>query len=150
MDDNRRSELLDKVKSGTLSERVARLEGDFYAGQYAAVDPSAMEEAYRAKQATYEKADPSKDCFEGSIPAYAFDEIIVRIKTSTERVFHSASKLETIGTRIMGQLFECEDEAKDAVRTEPDGTLDHALLALNRLDGSLARLETAALRMEML
>lgn len=80
----------------------------------------------------------------------AFDEIIDRIKNGTERVLSSSSRLEIIGTRIMGTLPETESDEKDAVRTQPDGTLDHAFLALNRLDGSLARLEAASLRLERL
>ena len=77
----------------------------------------------------------------------AFHDVIDRIKGSTERVLRSAFKLEDIGNRIMGALPE-NGERASAVEINPDGTLDHAFLALNRLDESLARIEAAALRLE--
>ncbi len=80
----------------------------------------------------------------------AFEEINDRIMGCSERVLKTAHSIETIGTRIMGSLPEKADEGKGdpAMRVEPDGTLDRVYQSLNRLDGSLSRLEAVSLRLE--
>lgn len=79
----------------------------------------------------------------------ALEEISDRIMGCSERVLRTAHGIETVATRVMGQLPEQAGEGKgDPVRTDPDGTLDRVYLSLNRLDGSLARLEAVSLRLE--
>ena len=94
-----------------------------------------------------EKADVSQD--EGE-PVTAFDGIMERIFNSANRVVSSAIRIEEIGARIMGTLPEKDECSNEAIHSEPDGTLDHTYRALNRLDSSLARLETAVVRVEFL
>ncbi len=80
----------------------------------------------------------------------SFEEIMERILGSAERVTKTASGLETIGTRVLGALPEQDPGANAAVRADPDGTLDRTFLSLNRLDASIARLEAASLRLELI
>lgn len=142
----------------TLTERVARLER--IAGpllddprSYGWVDKADQQEGNAVDVQKTGRGIDKTERFTATdqCEAYpsAFDEIISRIQGSSERVCQSASAIETISARIMGTLPEKACGA-DEKRIEPDGTLDKALTALNRLDASLARLETATLRMERL
>ncbi len=94
-------------------------------------------------------ADTRRTSEKADEPASAFESIITRIFEAAERVCRSASNLEEVGNRVMGALPEqAGDGSKGNVESPPDGTLDHAYRALNRLDASLARLEAAALRID--
>jgi hypothetical protein len=78
----------------------------------------------------------------------AFEEIINRIQSGTDRVCMIASKLEEIGNRVLGPIPENAEGAGGVAKISPDGTLDHTFIALNWLDQTLCRLHAAAARLE--
>lgn len=78
----------------------------------------------------------------------AFEEIIHRIHTATDRILRQACALEDIGSRILGSLPEDATGKDGGEARGPDGTLDQTHEALNGLDYACARLEAAALRLE--
>lgn len=114
---------------GTLTERVERIEG-------------IMGIAYGGPEIEEQGSEDK------TTRVTAFEEIIHKIQSSTEKVSASAGRLEDIGTRIMGALPQ--EGSGAGHEQKPDGTLDHALLALDWLDGSIARLQAAVLRLERL
>jgi hypothetical protein len=167
----------------TLTERVAALENDFYAGglksgceesilgqrgprdELGSRDRFAereKEQHWRNEQireaaATLNVRD-DRDIRRGRYhetasyagepaPApTAFEEIMNRIQHCTDRVIGTSQRLERISERVFGPLPETMTGC-DAAKVNPDGTLDHTLLALNWLDGAIARLEMAEARL---
>jgi hypothetical protein len=81
-------------------------------------------------------------------PCTSFEEIINRIQSATDRIHQRAGELENIGNRVMGMLPEQDAGKGGCEAREPNGTLEHAFMALNGLDNAIARLEAAALRLE--
>lgn len=77
----------------------------------------------------------------------SFEEIIQRVQMSTDRILHGEGKLKKIGDRILGVLPEGAERDGEEARG-PNGTLEHAITALNILDGAIQRLEIAAARLE--
>lgn len=78
----------------------------------------------------------------------AFEQIIYRIHSATDRILQQACVLEAIGSRILGSLPQEALGSGGADARGPDGTLDQTHVALNGLDYACARLEAAALRLE--
>ena len=138
-------------EQSTLTERVARLEA-VVLDRDATIFPAIVDQIthqqnqQERKRKIRDKLD-REETSEETLPTTGLEEIFGRIQGCTDRVFRTAGKLEQIGCRVMGPVPE-RDDRTDTLRVDPDGTLDHALLALNWLDGSLARLDAAALRLE--
>jgi hypothetical protein len=136
----------------TLTERVERLERDFYAGGEP-VRHSGCEDVISGQRSIHEDF-PAGGVEGRSAPksisktemATALQEIMDRIVRSTGRVSESASRIEEIGDRIFGALPQ-QGSTGDKER-DPEGMFEHTLHVLDRLDHSLEWLQRVTTRIE--
>lgn len=84
---------------------------------------------------------------EGSEPAPmpALDLILERIAQINGRANTVLDMLTVIGDRSFGKPETGEGTSTEAV---PDGLVDRAMVELSRLDGTIARLDAAAQRLQ--
>lgn len=104
------------------------------------LDRQALNEKTYSEQLRAQEAKPPV--------ASSFEEIMNRVCSCAERVGDTASRLEEIGNRIFGVLPECGSDSEKDKRCPPEGTFEHCMFALDRLDESLSRMERAAGRIE--
>jgi hypothetical protein len=93
-------------------------------------------------------ADQARQFEAQTQPPTAFEDLMSRIQHCTDRVIGVSARLEEIGNRIYGPNEEEGALGVPACNVNPDGMLDHTLLALNWLDGALSRLERAEMRLK--
>lgn len=138
----------------TLTERVQRIEqmlslggGAENPGKQSAVTQQRHVNEILSDRAT-DKLEMHRERATATPRATAFEEIMNRIHSGTERVHMIATGIEEIGNRVFGSVPQQADDTDAQNQRKPDGMLEHTFDVLNRLDYALSRLHSAAARIE--